>query len=258
MADRHPTRLATIYALCDSRVSDPIARVRYVGRTVKSGATRLRRHKHDANVGRIHDERSVWWRSVVAGGGCVLLEVIAHVPVADMHAAEIAAIATYRALGCNLTNSAEGGGGVLGCRPSAATREKLRIAHLGNKSALGHRLTPETRAYLRALSLGVTPSIETRRKMSESAKVALRDPAVRERRRQGSRGRVVSAVARANMSKARRGEGSGRAAKLTWAQVATIRARYAAGERQYLLARDFQVSRPAMHAIVHGRTWVRG
>ncbi len=254
MAAPDPTRLATIYVLCDSRIADPIARVRYVGRTVKPVAARLRRHKHDANVGRIHDRRSLWWRSVVAGGGSVTLEVIAQVSIIDMHAAEVAAIATYRSLGCDLTNSTEGGGGILGYRPSAATREKLRLSHLGKQSHLGHRHTVETRARLRALSLGVRPSAETRHKMSESAKAVLRDPAVRERRRQGRLGHVASPEARANMSKARRGEGCAWA-KFTSVQVAAIRERYAAGERQSHLAREFQCAPATMHAIVHGRTW---
>jgi len=43
--------------------------------------------------------------------------------------------------------------------------------------------------------------------------------------------------------------------KLTWPAVRDIRARHAAGESQHSLAREHGVSQPAIHCIVHGKTW---
>jgi predicted transcriptional regulator len=45
------------------------------------------------------------------------------------------------------------------------------------------------------------------------------------------------------------------AAKLTWADVAAIRARLAAGETQVAIARDYGVSNVSIHHIAAGRTW---
>lgn len=46
-------------------------------------------------------------------------------------------------------------------------------------------------------------------------------------------------------------------ARLTWAIVDECRLRYAAGETQTALAREFGVTVSAMHLVVHGKNWVR-
>lgn len=56
-------------------------------------------------------------------------------------------------------------------------------------------------------------------------------------------------------SKQRQACGSQRSRLLTEDQVAAIRQRYAAGERQCVLAREYTVSPVTMHNIVHNKTW---
>jgi Mor family transcriptional regulator len=45
------------------------------------------------------------------------------------------------------------------------------------------------------------------------------------------------------------------ASKLTAEIVVNIRVRYAAGERQTALAREYNVSQPSVRAIILGKTW---
>ena len=69
--------------------------------------------------------------------------------------------------GYNITN---GGDGVSGWRASPETRERMRLAHLGNRSFLGRHLSAEHRAKLSVASKGRRHTPEARAKMSVSRK----------------------------------------------------------------------------------------
>src|SRR6185436_20078187 len=90
-----PTRTVTIYVLADSRVTDPIARVRYVGRTVRTLARLLRDHWATANADE-QTHRARWMRAVRNSGGRVVIEEVARVPYLFVEAAEIDFIARFR------------------------------------------------------------------------------------------------------------------------------------------------------------------
>ncbi len=168
MASPDPTRLATIYVLCDSRIADPIARVRYVGRTVWPIARRLHWHCYAARHGD-RSWRGAWIRAVYAAGGDVLIEAVASVPFVWCDAAEIDTIAKYRALGCRLTNLTDGGGGILNA--TAETRAKIGDTSRGNTYWVGRKHTPASRAKMSASQRG--------RVMHPNTRAALYAPAAR-------------------------------------------------------------------------------
>ncbi len=316
---------ATIYVLVDSRITDPVARVRYVGRTVAPPYRRWFSHRYTAFHGD-RTARGCWIRSVYAAGGTVMIEVVATVPVETVDAAEIEWIAKYRALGCRLTNHTDGGGGQLNACPE--TRRKIGESKRGNTYWVGRHHAPESCAKISAAHRGrvmpaatraVVHSAEARAKMAATlrarvltpeelqrkrAVVALSwhtaDARVRQRaavnmpehrarisarqstpeaieraRRMGlaNRGRTHTEdfksryadrmrgtshtdATKQKMSAWQRGADSHRA-KLTWADVETIRACHAAGGvSQHQLAREFNVQPRTINLIVHRKTWV--
>jgi len=72
-----------------------------------------------------------------------------------------------------LTNLTDGGEGSLGIVISDETRQKLSIAHLGNKSRTGHKLSIETRQKMSASALGKKkpPITDEHRKKLSLAKI---------------------------------------------------------------------------------------
>jgi hypothetical protein len=222
------TETVTIYALCDDRISDPVARVRYIGQTIRTLDRRLKIHWQTARAGeRTH--RAAWMRTMAKASAVVTIEALAVASVDEADAAERAHIAAWRSSGSDLTNIAEGGAGVRGLQHSESSRRRMSVA------ARARKATAETRAtmsaamrgkfsteYMRALSLGRSRSSETRQKMSS----------------------------------ARRGEGNGMA-KLSWESAEAIRKRHTEGEKQAALALAYNVSPALIHRVVHGAGWVR-
>jgi len=168
-SERHAAseRLATIYVLCDSREPDPIARVRYVGRSLEP-ERRLKLHQRAVLHGE-HTRKACWMKAMQNAGGTVLLEVVATVPMAECDAAEIAWIAKYRALGALLTNHTDGGGGVL--NPTPDTRVRMGLSARGNKWRVGLKHGPEALAKMSACHKG--------RPMPPHVKAALSSPEAR-------------------------------------------------------------------------------
>lgn len=220
-------KTVTIYALSDSR--EP-TKIRYVGQTRLQLDCRLRRYWVTALAG-AREHRAVWMRSVKAAHADVLIQAVEAVPIADADMAEIAHVAHYRAVGCDLTNRTDGGRGRVGCEISDETRQKMR------ESASRRKASPETR---RKLSEGV--------RNSERHKAHLR-------RLHLLNSRPCTEVTRARISAALRGEGNGLNV-LTWSDVAIIRERYAAGAVQAHLAREYGCSGATIHRVVHGHGWV--
>jgi hypothetical protein len=65
---------------------------------------------------------------------------------------EMRLISQYKKLGSDLVNGTDGGDGLH--NPSQETRNKLRIANLGNKNCLGHRHTEESKKKMSEASMG--------------------------------------------------------------------------------------------------------
>jgi len=223
---------ATIYALCDSRIVDPITSVRYIGQTRIALDQRLKRHWVTALAG-AREHRAVWMRAMRAAGVEVLILSLGRVPSDEADAAESTQIARFRALGCDLTNRTDGGRGRRGWEVSAATRRKMSESarRRGAHSAEAYRKAGET--------IKANP---THRRHLEN---------MHER----NRGTTRTPTQRERIGHALRGERNGQAV-LTQESVATIRARYAAGVRQAQLVRDFKVSPATIHRVVHYNGWV--
>lgn len=273
---------ATIYTLCDSRESDPVARVRYVGRTVWQLTRRLASHRYSAAHGGV-TRTACWIRSVYEAGGHVLIEPIVVVPLALVDSAEIDQIRRHRAFGCRLTNHTDGGGGIL--HADQETRAKIGAVSRGNTYWLGKTHTAEARGKISAAHRGrsmhpntraACQSPAARAKMAATLRARPRKPKPPKRlpgsphwnlgrkmtpswcaqRASYARLHRHSDETKQKMSLWQRGAGSHRA-KLTWAQVIEIRDRYAAGQvSQHQLARDYQVQPRTINLIVHGKTWV--
>jgi len=149
---------AVIYVLCDSRIADPVARIRYVGRTVNP-ALRMRAHQKTCSDGE-RTPRANWMRSVYRAGGDVLLEVVETTSRAGCIAAEIRWISHYRSAGSRLTNLTDGGAGLL--NPSVETRRRIGDAMRGNTFWAGKRHTAESKAKMAAAHIGTSMHPNTR------------------------------------------------------------------------------------------------
>lgn len=162
MSSDYHERLITIYAL-----TDPGGEVRYVGKAVHL-QRRYARHLRDA--GSLACWRGRWVKSLLDQGqrpGLLVLEECGEPAWAE---AERRWIAHYRALGARLTNSCDGGDGML--NPSEEVREKMSRAGKGRPKSEEHRkkigaaqvgkvIPAEAREKMRAAALG--------RKMSDAA-----------------------------------------------------------------------------------------
>jgi len=121
----------TIYALVDPRTNE----IRYVGRTINK--PKIRFAGHISQLTESHKSR--WIRQLI---GKQLLPVLAVLETGDGHSGEAEKrwIRDLRAVGCNLTNSTDGGDGTPGCLLSETTRLKIGAAHKGLK------FSPESKA----------------------------------------------------------------------------------------------------------------
>lgn len=162
-----------IYFLCDPDTGY----IRYVGKST-SGIERayshaypsiLKReaHTHKARwIQKLKRERKFYKIYLIKGDFKSHLELKWH---------ERFYIAYLRLLGCDLLNVTSGGDGEIWTerlkpRPpiSEETREKMRLASLGQKRALGHKKSEESKAKSRERMLGKVHSEETKAKMRQA------------------------------------------------------------------------------------------
>lgn len=141
--------------------------VRYVGKTVKTIQHRLCAHICPSAL-KTRNHRSNWIKSVLASGAVPIIEEVARAEnQTDLAKLEQACIAFGRAIGMRLTNTTDGGEGLVGYRHSPETRLKLSKSHVG--------LPPR--------------SEESERKRKAAVAEALRRPEVRLRRSLATKGR---------------------------------------------------------------------
>lgn len=189
-----------VYALTDPRTNT----VRYVGKS-STGLRRPKTHGSRALEDGNYTHVANWIRSLKKLGMEYGIEVLEE--VADGNAAIEAEkfwISYWRFVGADLTNLTDGGDGLPGWRPSAETRQKMRVASTGrfhdaetrqrisetkrgekkpymvtrNQRAdirhkvsvalLGHSTSEETRSKIGDANRGNHPSDEARKKMSLS------------------------------------------------------------------------------------------
>jgi hypothetical protein len=161
---------ATIYVLADSRIPDPVLRIRYVGRTITSLERRMKAHWQTAKSGD-RTARACWMRAVLSAGGDILIEPVALTTMSACAEAEQQEITRHRTMGCDLLNHTDGGDGVL--NPTAETRARIGAAKRGHKFWVGKTHTTEARAKIAASRRG--------KKMLPHVAAALSTEAVRQK-----------------------------------------------------------------------------
>lgn len=210
-------RLVAIYVL-----TDPDGAVRYVGRSTQP-EERFAQHLREARDLRRNYYKCRWIRSL--GNARPGMEILEWVPEPEAVAAEGAWILELSRLGAALTNTgteAQGGWDVAAWsaprRPmSDEHRENLRIS--------------------RARQVMKPPSAETRAKLSAA-----------------HRGRKKSPETVERMRRARQGAGAA-SARLTEADVLSIRAEVASGEARRAIAEKYGVTYATVTDIVLRRRW---
>ncbi len=156
------TRSPIVYGLLDPRNGT----LRYIGKSV-NGLKRAYAHGKPSALKSDQTHKGNWIRSLLKQGlvpEVVLLEEPASVD--DLADLERFWIASVRATGAHIFNHCDGGEGATGRIVSTETRERLRLASIGNKSALGIHRSDETKEKIRCAHLGTTLSPKTRQKIS--------------------------------------------------------------------------------------------
>lgn len=143
----------TIYALLDPRDE----RLRYVGITTKPLAERLEKHLREAKRATHH--RACWLRSL---GGAPLIRPLEET---DDSTRECYGFAHYRALGYDLTNSTDGGDGVTGLCDAARAKIREKRALQAPPRPKGFVMGEEHKRKISQAQIGKTLSPETRERM---------------------------------------------------------------------------------------------
>ncbi len=126
--------------------------LRYVGKS-SYGLKRARSHLYPAALKRDRSYCGNWIRSLLKKGLVYKIVILqAFLDSEVLVQAECFWISYFRDLGCPLTNLTSGGEGCSGREVSPETREKLRLANLGNKNSAGkpRNLSDEQRAQFAA------------------------------------------------------------------------------------------------------------
>jgi hypothetical protein len=156
----------TVYTLSHPTTGE----VRYVGKTVGSLAKRLSNHVKDSKKRRSHREK--WIMSLADQGLKPVITFVDSIEHSENEPEgnwlEMAYIAQYRAEGKRLVNATDGGEGVPGLKHSAETRAKISAA-----------LTPEIRAKMSAIRMGIVFSPEHIAKLTHARHQRVTSPETR-------------------------------------------------------------------------------
>lgn len=173
---------------------DPDGELRYVGQTVRSTAQRLRDHLRPSALKK-NNHRSAWIKSLLARGVSPAIHPIQVLAsVEDLAEAERYWIAFFRARGCRLVNSSDGGEGLI----EAAQRQMLSDA------LQGHVVSEETRQRIGAALKGRRQSDAVRQARSRALKGRKLSQEHIDKVAQAQRGRAVSPETRAKLAAAAR------------------------------------------------------
>jgi predicted GIY-YIG superfamily endonuclease len=113
----------SVYGLISAKDDDGI---RYIGVT---NNLRARLASHVSTTRRERGHKASWIRSIIDGGGEILIaEIYGGLSQDEALALEVNVIAAYRAAGVRLTNTTDGGEGTRGVSPSAELRAKIGTA----------------------------------------------------------------------------------------------------------------------------------
>lgn len=154
--------LHKVYTLLDKATGE----IRYVGKTSCGLLKRMKRHIRDSRTAT--DYRSRWIRSL--NGEIEVCELQSFFSNEDALAAEVYWISFLRTAGCRLTNTTDGGTGLVGLRFSEIHRARI------SASLAGKMFSPSHKQSLSKSQLKRQPaSEETRKKMSSARKRSVLD-----------------------------------------------------------------------------------
>lgn len=139
-----------IYVLIDPNTRE----VRYVGKTIWP-TKRIFGHLKDSK----NSHKKNWVAALLSGNQKPIFEIVDMAGEHNWESVEKSYITAFRALGCKLTNLAEGGNGPHGVCRTEETRRLLGFQKLGTRNPRFGK--PGT-------LLGKHPSLVTRKKMSQS------------------------------------------------------------------------------------------
>lgn len=179
--------MVTLYVLVDPRNGE----IRYVGQTTKTLEVRLKDHTY----ARGDHYRAKWLRLLKRLSLKPIIRAIQQVPPATWESAEQYWIKFFKACGCRLVNTAEGGRGIIGFRPSLEQRARQSAAQKGRVFSI------ETRRKIGAATRNRVVSADTRAKMS----VSRRGQPISDKAREARKGRQTSTAARIKISEALKG-----------------------------------------------------
>jgi len=105
--------------------------------------------------------RNNYWQKVVAKYGKPDVQILAHWDTEEeAFDHERLLISCFRELGHKLCNLTNGGDGTSGYKQTAEHREKNRLASIGNKRALGHKVSETARKLMGADKIGKPTSLK--------------------------------------------------------------------------------------------------
>jgi hypothetical protein len=254
---------AFIYALVDPTKEFPDS-IRYVGVTTTSLARRMTLHLSEAKTSKGDYYRLRWLRSLFRNGikpTILLLEETTEDLCFDI---EKRWISKCKQLGCRLTNSTEGGEGILNPTPETRMKisQKSRNRSQETKRKLseamkGKKLSYEIREKIREKHKGkVTyyPTDSTKQKISEKLmgnknslghRHSESTKAVLSVKKMGNKGRFGVPHTQSTKEKLRIAHSGDKSnsAKLTWEDVRNIREKYASGKfTQQELAEEYGIA----------------
>jgi hypothetical protein len=149
-----------IYGLVDPRSGC----LMYIGKSTQ-GMKRARSHSYPGYLGRDRSRTGAWIKSLKAVGVSPVCVPLDEAVPTELPALERFWIASIRATGATLYNHTDGGEGCTGLSKSPETREKLRLANLGNKNAQGAVRSPEVRAKISRAHMGRPMNPGTKEKL---------------------------------------------------------------------------------------------
>lgn len=218
-----------IYGLIDPNTKE----LRYVGKTVNL-SNRMAGHYTPAKL-RQKTHKNDWLKSLINKGQKAEVIVLETYDDAnDLYDAEQELIAYYKFIGCNLTNSTDGGPGPLGYKHSEETKQKFSGE---NHPLFGKKASKETRNKMALSKLGRKLSQETKQKIGIKSRGRKHSEEIKEKNRQWHLGKIPPNR------------------KLTTDQVVYIRSMKGVVSC-ILLAKQYNVSKPVILNIWSNKTYV--
>lgn len=203
----------SIYVLKDPTTLE----IRYVGQTTQTLEKRLRSHVYYANRKNKNSNNSRWLRRLARYGLTPVITLVQELPIAYYNRAEVYWIQYFRSIGCRLTNSTDGGEGVLGHVWTPESRAKMSSARRGkaNLKLRGRKFTTDHVEKLRAgarrqfenpSAREAVSRVHKGKKISEVQKAIIGAATTKRWLNWRMSGAVVSADTRAKIRAARKGK----------------------------------------------------